>query len=521
MYDGGIVWSFDADRDYTGSVAVANDKVYFSASAEGSSCAVFALNATNGAEVWSATRYPSGSAGRVAVAYGKVFICLGYGARGVYALDETNGDEIWAFPTSQNPFWAIVADGKVFFGPAYPDHMLYAVNESNGQIIWSYKLAGAAEGLSAAIAGGRLYVADHWRQKLYVFGSLYVARVSAYCYFEETDVSVSIVMDGSPTGYSTTHTFTELTGTHNFTVPSTDTNGHFFKEWNTGETSTTISVSMGGICTAYYQAKHNLSITTTAGGTTDPSPGNHSYWDLTEVGVTAIPSLGYLLDHWELDYSNVGAPSPITVTMDMNHTLRATFSWVGICNLTITPTTGGTTNPTPGTHNYTNGTEASVTAIPDIGYGLHHWELDGSNAGLENPIMVTMNTNHTLHAVFNLTHTLTIYTGAGGTTDPSPGTHTYFEGTTVTVTASPIALNAYFDHWELDGSWNYSNPINVKIDLDHTLRAVFAYIPVPVGGVVVPVDKFGVLAPYISLALTIIAATVAATIYVKRVRRRD
>jgi len=41
-----------------------------------------------------------------------------------------------------------------------------------------------------------------------------------------------------------------------------------------------------------------------------------------------------------------------------------------------------------------------------------------------------------------------------------------------------------------------------------------------VGGVVVPVDKSGLLAPYIGLASTILVATVASAIYVKRVKHR-
>jgi hypothetical protein len=41
-----------------------------------------------------------------------------------------------------------------------------------------------------------------------------------------------------------------------------------------------------------------------------------------------------------------------------------------------------------------------------------------------------------------------------------------------------------------------------------------------VGGVVVPVDKFGLLAPYIGLTSTILVATVATAVYVKRVKRR-
>jgi parallel beta-helix repeat protein len=492
MYDGSYVWSFDTNRDYTGAVAVANGKVYFSASYEGSDCIVYALNATNGAVVWSTTRYPSGSAGCTAVAYGKVFICLGYSDRGVYALNETNGNEIWAFPIIpvpghwSSPLWGgVVADGKVFFGPGYPEHMLYAVNESNGEVIWSYRLTGAAAGRSAAVAGGRVFVADHWSQKLYVFGSPYVARIKAYCYTEGSDVSVGITMDGSSTGYSTTHTFTDLTGTHNFTVPNTDTNGHIFKQWNTGETSTTITVTSGGTCTAYYQAKYNLTITITAGGTTNPTPGNYSYWDGTEVSVTAIPSLGYIMDHWEFDNANVGAPNPISVIMNASHTLDANFSWAGICNLTITTTTGGTTDPAPGTCSYTNGTVVSVTATtPSLGYVFDHWKLDDVNVGATNPISVTMDKNHILHAVFSWVgiYNLTITTTSGGTTDPAPGTYSYTNGTAVNVRAVPSG-SYVFDHWELDGSnAGAQNPIKVTMNRNHTLRAVFVYSARALGG---------------------------------------
>ena len=43
---------------------------------------------------------------------------------------------------------------------------------------------------------------------------------------------------------------------------------------------------------------------------------------------------------------------------------------------------------------------------------------------------------------------------------------------------------------------------------------------VVVGGFTIPVDKFGLLAPYIGLASTILVATVATVVYVKRVKHR-
>jgi len=79
----------------------------------------------------------------------------------------------------------------------------------------------------------------------------YDVTINAYCYTEATAVNVGITMDGTP-GYNTPHTFTGLTGTHTFTVPSTDPHGHPFKQWSTGSTSTTITVSTGGTYTAYY-----------------------------------------------------------------------------------------------------------------------------------------------------------------------------------------------------------------------------------------------------------------------------
>jgi len=82
----------------------------------------------------------------------------------------------------------------------------------------------------------------------------YDVTIDAHCNTEGVGVSVSITMDGNPTGFNTPHTFTGLTGSHTFTVPNADPSGHPFKQWSTGETSTTITVTSGGTYTAYYEA---------------------------------------------------------------------------------------------------------------------------------------------------------------------------------------------------------------------------------------------------------------------------
>jgi hypothetical protein len=117
------------------------------------------------------------------------------------------------------------------------------------------------------------------------------------------------------------------------------------------------------------------------------------------------------------------------------------------------------------------------------------------------------------------TYALTITSTTGGTTDPS-GTNYYQAGTVVSVTAYPDTANYYvFDHWELDGNnIGSANPVSITMDTNHNLHAVFIYSGV--GGIVIPVDKFALLAPYIGLTSTIIVAAVAIVVYGKHVKRR-
>jgi parallel beta-helix repeat protein len=89
---------------------------------------------------------------------------------------------------------------------------------------------------------------------LYTPSPTYDVMVDARCNTEGTVVNVGIAMDGSSTGLSTPHTFSGLDGSHTFTVPIADIEGHLFSQWSTGQTSMTITVSSGGTYTAYYSA---------------------------------------------------------------------------------------------------------------------------------------------------------------------------------------------------------------------------------------------------------------------------
>jgi hypothetical protein len=81
---------------------------------------------------------------------------------------------------------------------------------------------------------------------------------------QEGGTAVLITMDGVPTGFTTAHTFTGLTGTHSFTVPITDSYGNAFGFWSTRWKNPTINVGSGGTYVAYYypvgMAPHDVTI---------------------------------------------------------------------------------------------------------------------------------------------------------------------------------------------------------------------------------------------------------------------
>ena len=71
------------------------------------------------------------------------------------------------------------------------------------------------------------------------------------------------------------------------------------------------------------------------------------------------------------------------------------------------------------------------------------------------------------------TFTLNIMPATCGNTSPASGIHTYFQGTETAVTANPQAGYS-FDHWELDEiSVGSTNPLDILMDKNHTLLAVF------------------------------------------------
>ena len=213
------------------------------------------------------------------------------------------------------------------------------------------------------------------------------------------------------------------------------------------------------------QRRYTLTIAAGTGGTTSPAAGTYTYDEGETVEISATAEAGYRFDGWSGDAS--GTDSPVSVLMNGDKTVTANF--VRQYTLTVAAGTGGTTNPLPGTYTYDEGAVVAIEATATAGYRFLNWSGDAS--GTDNPLSVTMNGDMTVTANFIRQYTLTIVAGAGGTTDPAPGTYAYDEGAVVAVQAV-AAVGYRFLSWSGDASGT-ANPVSVTMDGDKTVTASF------------------------------------------------
>ncbi|CAM1349109.1 InlB B-repeat-containing protein [Tenacibaculum halocynthiae] len=261
-------------------------------------------------------------------------------------------------------------------------------------------------------------------------------------------------------------------------LTATPNAGYQFDGWSGDASGTTnpVTVVMNAnktVTATFSKIQRTLTINGTNGTvTTNPNPTNGKYDDGTSVVLTAMPNAGYQFDGWSGDAS--GTTNPVTIVMNTNKTVTATFSKIQRI-LTINATNGVvTTNPNPTNGKYDDGTSVVLTAMPNAGYQFDGWSGDAS--GTTNPVTVVMNANKTVTATFSkIQRTLTINASNGAvTTNPNPTSGTYDDGTSVVLTAMPNA-GYQFDGWSGDASGT-SNPLTVVMSGDKTVTAMFSRI---------------------------------------------
>jgi uncharacterized repeat protein (TIGR02543 family) len=234
------------------------------------------------------------------------------------------------------------------------------------------------------------------------------------CYVEA--VNYTLTMAADPTAGGTTdptvgaHVYPEDQVVAITAIPNA---GYQFDGW-TGDVadpnsaSTTVTMDGDKTVTAHFSLlpityELTMAVDPTAGGTTDPAVGVHTYPEDEVIDITAIPNAGYEFDYWEGDVTDPNSAST-TVTMDGDKTVTAHFTLLPTTyelTMAVDPTEGGTTDPAVGVHAYPEDEVVDITAIPNAGYQFDNWTGDVANPDSASTT-VLMDGDKTVTAHFSL-----------------------------------------------------------------------------------------------------------------------
>ena len=217
---------------------------------------------------------------------------------------------------------------------------------------------------------------------------------------------------------------------------------------------------------------HTLTISKGTGGIVDPSAGSHSYRSGALARVLATPGSAYRLASWGGDCADTARTETACVlTIDADKTASVTFERAQ--TLTTSAGANGSVDPPAGSHRYATGSSVTVTATADDGYQVASWGGDcAGTAATETTCTLTMGGDRTASVTFVRVYTLTTSASEHGSIEPAAGTHSYVEGTSVTVTAS--WNDATHDlTWAGDCAGTTVSSCELTMDADKTASATF------------------------------------------------
>ncbi|MGD0978849.1 MAG: chitobiase/beta-hexosaminidase C-terminal domain-containing protein [Candidatus Bathyarchaeia archaeon] len=294
-------------------------------------------------------------------------------------------------------------------------------------------------------------------------------------------LSEPISMGGSDTGFSTPHTFTVAEGeTHTFTVPSTDSVGTPFTQWDTGETSPTLSVIAAGAYTAQYEVLYIFKVATP---TFSPPAGTYaSSQSVTVSCATSGATITYTVDGSEPTSSSTAYSSPVSVSVTTTIKAKAfnsgmTDSDTASATYTINIPPGKVATPTfsPSAGTYTSSQSVTVscaTSGATIRYTADGSEPTSSSTVYSSPVSVSVTTTIKAKAFMSgmtdsdtasATYTINIPVKvATPTFSPPAGTYSSAQSVTVRCDTSGATIGYTTDGSEpSSASTVYSGPILV------------------------------------------------------------
>jgi uncharacterized repeat protein (TIGR02543 family) len=176
--------------------------------------------------------------------------------------------------------------------------------------------------------------------------------------------------------------------------------GWSFSAWSGDLTGTvnpgTVTMDSNKVITATFtEDQYTLSITLDGNGHVTKSPEQTTYTYGTIVTLTATADVGWTFSGWSGDVS--GSTSPISITMDGNKGVTATFTG-NQYTLTVDTVGSGSVTKSPDQPTYAYNTVVTLTASPQAGWLLSQWS--GDLTGSTNPATITITGNKAVTATF-------------------------------------------------------------------------------------------------------------------------
>ncbi len=365
-----------------------------------------------------------------------------------------------------------------------------------------------------------------------------------------------VTIDGTGYNYGTlpSYVWWDVDSVHTFTYQSpllVTPNAKQYAWTSTTGLSTlrsdSITVSGSGSVTGNYRIQYYLAVVSpyaTRGGAGWYDSGSTAYATVSISIVDHGNGTRRIFTNWSGDATGTGITSdPIT----MNAPKTATANWKTQYYLTVaTDPTGLSPAPTPSSNWYDNCTYVVVTApnqsyLGAVEYDFVYWDVDGAN-DTNNPITVHMDQPYTATAHYQskaygptakFTETPIVprvnetVTFDASTSEPGfNGTHYMpivnytwdFGDGNITTVNMPIITHVYSN----SGAYNVSLTVyapGATPDNDTAVEQKIIRQPI-VGGHFVFINKLQLLAPQISIALALLAATIMTTIGIKRRRKK-
>jgi hypothetical protein len=266
-------------------------------------------------------------------------------------------------------------------------------------------------------------------------------------------------------------------------LTATADDGYSFISWggcidpNDANNPVTITMDSDKTITATFtQDDYTLDITVDGNGAVDKNPdqATYTYGDTVELTARGDSNDRWIFISWGGCIDPNDANNPVTITMDSDKTITATFTQDEY-TLDVTVDGNGTVAKEPNKATYHYDDDVNLIATAQIGWTFDSWsgDVDGNDAN--SLITITMEGNKDITATFTQNaYTLTVTTDGNGTVTKNPNQATYHYADNVILTAIPHDSNYVFGSWGGDIDPNdANNPITITMDGDKDVTATF------------------------------------------------